>query len=76
MEVQHRLPRRFHHSDGRVLSAPAVCPLHRTFGRRVECTPDCAYYRVPEVRTECAIEQWAPAVSRQPELAKWFLARR
>jgi hypothetical protein len=57
----------------RVMSAPPVCPLDRAFGRRRPCSQGgCIYWRVPEVATECAIEQWAPAVSHQPRLAAWF----
>jgi hypothetical protein len=65
-------------SDDRpVLAAPPVCLLERALGSEVPCARGaCIYHRVPSVRMECAVEQWAPAIERNPRLAKWFLGLR
>lgn len=53
------------------------CPLELAFGRRRNCTGSpCIFYRVPRVRDDCAVREWAPEASRDRELASWFVARR
>ena len=60
--------------ERRVLGAPPVCLLERALGREVPCQREaCLFHRVPSVRMECAVEWWAPAIARNPRLAKWFL---
>jgi hypothetical protein len=54
----------------------SVCPLMLALGLPGNCAgPPCIYYRVPHVRDECAVREWAPDLREQPELARWFLAR-
>jgi hypothetical protein len=59
-------------------SRMSECPLARALGRHSPCTERaCIYYGLPDVSKHgCAVQEWAPAVARQPALAEWFLARR
>lgn len=57
----------------RVMGEPPVCPLERAIGRDAPCAlAGCVFYRVPGTRMDCAVEQWAPAVDRDPDVAAWF----
>lgn len=55
---------------------PAVCPLAAALGGEPTCTGrSCVYFEMPGVPLECAIEQWAPDVVDDPDLASWYRDR-
>jgi hypothetical protein len=68
-ELDERAPR--HNAD-----ESSRCPLELAFGLPGNCAgSSCVFYRVPRVRDECAVREWAPDASQHRELAAWFLAR-